>query len=272
MGMPMSFTPTPGGVGPGGMGFGGGPGQPGGGPLLAVIDGNKKRYLEVTKQVRRMPVGIVVVVDQAYMQDMLLAFANSPLRFQITQVNWTRFRDTLSGIGGSGGGLPGEGISYGSGQVNFSGSPDPDGPRPSRGSSPMSFTPSPPPMSFTPPPMSFTPPPMSFTPPPGSMGPGMAGPGYPGSGYPGSSYPGSYGPSTVSESQITSSLVELSIYGIVSLYEKYEAPKPPGEANATTPAGTTPTTPMPTTPMPEMPMTPMPTTPTPPKMRRRVRA
>lgn len=68
-------------------------GQPaGGGPIAAVIDGNKRRYLPdgVTDQVRRMPVGIVVVVDQSYIQDVLLAFANSPLRFQITQVSWTR--------------------------------------------------------------------------------------------------------------------------------------------------------------------------------------
>ena len=57
--------------------------------------GNRKRYVEVNAEVRRMPVGIVVVVDQAYLQDVLLAFANSPLRFQITQVTWNRFRGRL---------------------------------------------------------------------------------------------------------------------------------------------------------------------------------
>ena len=40
-----------------------------------------------------MPIGIDVVVDQAYQQDVLLAFANSPIRFQITQVTWNRFRE-----------------------------------------------------------------------------------------------------------------------------------------------------------------------------------
>jgi hypothetical protein len=71
----------------------------------------------------------------------------------------------------------------------------------------------------------------------------------------------------VSESQITSGLVELSIYGVISLYEKYEAPKkdekkdnvsaPPGPAPAPAP-GPTPA------PGPMTPMTPMPS-----KMRRR---
>ena len=60
-----------------------------------MIDANKRRHVEITPQVRRMPVGIVVIVDQAYIQDVLLAFANSSLRFQITQVTWQRFRGNL---------------------------------------------------------------------------------------------------------------------------------------------------------------------------------
>ena len=75
----------------------------GGGTVASVIDANKKRYLVVNDQVRRMPVGIVLLVDQSNMEDVLMAFANSPLRFQITQVTWTRFRGSLGG-GGSGGG------------------------------------------------------------------------------------------------------------------------------------------------------------------------
>ena len=73
----------------------------GGGPLSTVIDENRNRYVDVTEQVRRMPIGIVVVVDQSYIQDVLVAFANSPLRFQITQVVWTRFRGDL-GFSGAG--------------------------------------------------------------------------------------------------------------------------------------------------------------------------
>ncbi|MBN9119341.1 MAG: hypothetical protein J0I06_09295, partial [Planctomycetes bacterium] len=132
------LPPAPmGGIGPIDMGPGG-PGGPnagnttkgqlwGGGPIRAVVDANKKRYLEVTDQVRRLPVGVVVVVDQSYIEDMLLAFANSPLRFQITQVAWTRFRGTLAGIGQAAGSSgPGGGIDFGAGTVNFGGSGDPD--------------------------------------------------------------------------------------------------------------------------------------------------
>ncbi|MFM8272304.1 MAG: hypothetical protein ACKODX_08195, partial [Gemmata sp.] len=47
-------------------------------------------------------------------------------------------------------------------------------------------------------------------------GPLGSGPGFPGAG----------APAAVSDSQITAGLVELSLYGVVSLYEKYgDAPK-----------------------------------------------
>lgn len=209
------------------------PQQWGGGPLVAVIDGNKKRYLEVTPQVRRMPVGIVVVVDQAYMQDMLLAFANSPLRFQITQVAWTRFRGSLAGISGGSSG-PGGGpeiVGGAGGTINFGGSGDPDagGPRPGMsafggGPRPGIALPGGPMAAASGGSLGPTPTgPSGPTGPPGGFGGPMGG-GFSGGGFSGLS---SGLPATVSESQITSSLVELSIYGIVSLYEKYEAPKPP---------------------------------------------
>ncbi len=187
----------------------------GGGAISTVIDGNKKRYLVVNDQVRRMPVGIVVVVDQAYMQDVLLAFANSPLRFQITQVTWTRFRGTLTGLNPGGStGEPGGGIDYRAGTVTFSGPGDPDT-RPT--------TPRPGPVS----PMG----PMGPIKPGTGGGPPGTGMGTYPSGYPGPSFPGSGSTgSTVSESQITSGLVELSVYGLVSLYEKYVEPAKPDEA------------------------------------------
>ena len=170
-----------------------------------------------------MPVGIVLVVDQDYIQDVLLAFANSPLRFQITQVEWTRFRGPLSGVGPSSSGNDANSVDYQYGSVAF-GSGLPGG-----GSS--------------------------------ALGPKLLGPRV--GSAPGGArnwcaaaadwyaadrhaagrrapigMPGSYGPpgmgnpygssgnsSTVSESQITSGLVELNIFGIVSLYEKYTEPK-----------------------------------------------
>ncbi len=218
---------APGGpVGPGGPG---GPGAPGtlkgqdraGGPIAAVIDGNRRRYLPqevVTPQVRRMPVGIVVVVDQTYIQDVELALANSPLRFQITQVTWTRFRGPLAGIGATGnppGGSDGVDVGPG-GTNNITGSGDPDAPgvgplRPGTGS------------GGGPP-----------RPGPGGTAPGGTGPVGPGPiGSPigpGSPMgPGGPGGSSLiaSESQITSGLVELSIYGVVSLYEKFTEPAAP---------------------------------------------
>ena len=259
-GPPGAAPPRPmgGGPGPGGTsGQGSTAGlASGGGPIAAVIDGNRRRYLPdgVTAQVRRMPVGIVVVVDQAYIQDVLLAFANSPLRFQITQVTWTRFRGPLAGIGGSGGsGGTADGVDYGGGLNNITGAGDPDGGRPKPGPGgppPAAGGPmgpgAPPRGSIGGPPMGFGGPPGAF----GGPGPGPSGPG-------GSS-------SIASESQITSGLVELSVYGVVSLYERYTeaavaAPTTPGTPPAPAPG-----------PNPPVPAAPMGTAVPAPKQRRRV--
>jgi hypothetical protein len=177
-----------------------------------------------------MPVGIVLVVDQSLIQDVLLAFANSPLRFQITQVVWTSFTGKLEGTAPAAGSTGDGGVDFGSGTVNVAGPSDPDS-RPG----PMGLG----------------------TPMPGALFPGGRRPLGPGSitlpfgagGAPGSTPFGSpfggagspYGrqASTVSESQITSGLVELSIYGIVSLYEKYDPQKP---AEGAAGPATTPTT------------------------------
>ena len=201
----------------GGTGIGGTGGDPtagaaggAGGPLESIIDANKKRYIDVKNAVRRMPVGIRVIVDQSLMQDVLLAFANTPLRFQVTQVTWKRFRGTLGDSTGDGSsGSAGEGSVVGSLSGNFStdlrppgggkfgtggGFGPPIGPGPSPGGS-------------------------GFGPPrPGLGGSGMGGPTNP---Y--SPFSPMGGLSTVSESQLTAGLVELSIYGVVSLYEKYSS-------------------------------------------------
>jgi hypothetical protein len=170
----------------------------GGGTVDTVLNANKKRYVEVTPGVRRMPVAIAVVVDQAYMQDVLLAFANSQLKFQITQVNWNRFRGTLATGTNDPNASPDPIVGptiLSSGPGNFGEGFGPRGPKPNIGPGPMG--------------------PIG----PGPMGPvGPFGPGSP------------FGPTgslaTVSESQLTSGLIELSIYGVVSLYEKFV---PPGE-------------------------------------------
>jgi hypothetical protein len=49
------------------------------------------RYLEVTPQARRLPVAIVLIVDQAHVSRVEAAFADSPLRFLLTQVLMHRY-------------------------------------------------------------------------------------------------------------------------------------------------------------------------------------
>ncbi len=211
----------------------------GAGTLESVVDANRRRYVDVTDQVRRMPVALVIVVDQDYMQDVLLSLANSPLRFQVTQVTWNRFRGKLD-YGPGGGGLrsgdeilysgPGElgegfGLAPGTGYPGSGGFTGPPG-----GTSDVGTPPGFPPGIGVPPGMGSS----GFSGPPGLGVPGTGGynpygPAFPGSG------------GVLSEAQLTSGLIELSIYGIVSLYEKYT---PPAETT-TPPAGTTPTTPSP---------------------------
>ncbi len=266
MGSPMMPPGGEAGSPDGGAGLPGGPmmGMPGMGGAsrsakvgtpMGVLDGHKNRYVDVTDQVRRMPVGVVLLVDQMFIQDALVAYANSPLRFQITQYHWKRFRGKLSDTSSMMGGSPGFGgpDDMGMGSPG-AGSPDgmdmgsPDG-APSEGS--------------------FALPGKG-----GLMGGMMPG----GEGGYGGMMPGGYGmpgmmgggtSGSLSEGQITSGLVELTLYGIVTLYEKYEV-KPadgtaaPGAAtpDAATPAPAgTPGTPEATTPMPTEPKAETPTAP-----------
>lgn len=220
MGAPMGMGPVVGGPAVGGPAVGG----PGGGGATAptgaivgplsnkqLLEFTKKRYLDITKEVRRMPVAVVLVVDQSYIQDVLLAFSNSPLRFQITQLTWTRFRGALAGTAATTGGTgPGGDIDFSGGSSGITGSFDPDAMRPGRPFGPGPGGPGP-----------IGPGPMG----PGPIGPGPMGPGPIGPGPMGPGFEGNQSQGAVSESQITSGLVELSIYGIVSLYEKYVDPK-----------------------------------------------
>lgn len=172
---------------PGGPPSGSGYGGPGGigatavatriGTAEQVLNANRKRYIERTEQVRRMPIGVVLVVDQAFVNDVLIAIGNSPLRIQITQTQWQRFRDPLA-VGAAPPSGPG---GFGAPPSSFGGEEDPqDGGGP-RGSS-----------SFSPPPM-----------------------------FPGSGTGAATG--ALPQSQVTAGLVELAVYGMVSLYEKASA-------------------------------------------------
>ena len=185
------------------------------GPPLAVLDGNKNRYIDVTDQVRRMPVALVLVVDQMYLQDTLVAFANSSLRFQVTQYHWKRFRGTLASSAESSGATGGPDTGDGGGPPSYPGAggggvgPDAmssGGGRGSRGGFGMAS---------------------------GSVSPGGGSDSFGGGGPGGFSPPsgiGGGGGATVSDAQATSGLVELTIYGIITLYEKYDAKVADGTA------------------------------------------
>ena len=54
------------------------------------------RYLDRTEQLRRMPVGLVVITDQMYMDDINESLVNMKLLpMQLTQLEWNRFHDAV---------------------------------------------------------------------------------------------------------------------------------------------------------------------------------
>lgn len=73
----------------GGIGGGGG-----GGADAAALSPNQgiplNRYVEVSSQLRRMPVALVMVVDATAITDIIGAMSNSRLRFQVTLAPWTK--------------------------------------------------------------------------------------------------------------------------------------------------------------------------------------
>lgn len=72
-----------------------------GGTIQTALLSNKKRYVKRTDDVRRMPVAVSVVIDNDYTNDLMVAYTNSPLHFQITQTQWARFKSTLPPISGA---------------------------------------------------------------------------------------------------------------------------------------------------------------------------
>jgi hypothetical protein len=271
--MGSSLGPTAGGPPPG---FGAPPPGPGpGGPSGGGANANanvdftfnglaRRRYISRTDQVRAVPVGLTVVADQSFVQDAITAVANSKLRFQTVQTHLARFRGSITYSAPAGGGdspagtPPGGGSSLG---------PPPGGgsslgPPPAGGSSL-----GPPPAggsSLGPPPAggsSLGPPPAggsSLGPPPGS-GPGPSG------GMPSGGFPGSGVPRSSNEDQVATNLVEVSIYGIATLYEKFEAVKKDDASGGSNTTGTNDGTPVPPAKGDTTPKAPGPMNPTPPK-------
>ncbi len=218
-------------------------GRSGGMRLIDVADGSHKRYLEVTEQLRRVPIALSLVVDQMYINDVLIAYANSALRFETSQVHWSRFNESLAEAPGAGGIPGGSGDPYGEGMTATATGYAGAGLMPSmRGGG-----------SVGPAAMSITPGSPGSGSPSGSFGEG--GPGMYSSSMMTGGIPG-LNPDTlssVSAGQANAGLVQLTIYGIVTVYERYE---PPATDPSMVPAASDP---MPMDPMnPSTPMDPMP--------------
>jgi len=156
----------------------------------------RKRYVQVNEQVRRLPIAFSVSIDQAYIPDVLAAVANSRLRIQTTQFHWQHTPnyspgDATSGMG-PGTGVPGMGQPP---RQSWDDNPRPMGGTPVKGG--------------------------GGGPGPGiGMGPFGMGPFGPGGMGPDGSDPGASDTDSVQRN-----LVELSVYGIASLYNKF-TPKP----------------------------------------------
>jgi hypothetical protein len=173
----------------------------------------RNRYLHRTDQVRRMPIALVLVVDQSHVQDVQRALANSRLRFQNVQIHWQRFRGTLN-LGGTT--AP---------SMTTGAAPKPTGDASPRPAAPPGLTSGATGAganeigSFNAPPAgSAVPGPRA--PSPGVLGRGRGAPGEP-----------STGATAQPVEETMPSLVELTIYGIASLYERYP-PRPPGAVGA----------------------------------------
>jgi hypothetical protein len=138
---------------------------------------DRERYLFVTDQSRHLPLAMTLAVDQSHLNEILVALANSRLRFQTTQVEFRRQPAGASANSATGGGFPQPGFSGGS---------------------------------------------------PGAFPPGEESrrtPAAPPSGF-GQTSPSGTAPTATTTGPDNPNLVELTIYGIASLYER-PSEKPP---------------------------------------------
>lgn len=216
-----------GGMMPPGMKMGPGA-MPGPGGELGKDAGNltphgliKDRYVSVTDQARQIPVAVALIVDQEHVDRVQTAFANSKFRFLTTQVLLNRYPGSVRPpVLGGGQTVPDEG--EGDGEA-FPGAPKMPGK--------MGFPPGMMPPGMMPPGMGpmgggnpFGMPP-GVGPMPGGM-PGMQGmPGMPG-------MPGGFGASLAADENETN--VEIVIYGVITLYQRY--PPPPQGSEPAAPA------------------------------------
>jgi hypothetical protein len=224
------------------MGMGGdGPAGPGGmGAMGSPVTKNGmilNRYIDTNEQVRHMPVGMVVIADDEHLSELLSAFSNSRLRIQVTQCHWQVCRDkmaplspdsapTAPGVPGRiaagaaggkmmGGMRGGKGGDDDGGRINqmFRGARGPGGPGGAGGK------------------MSFPGGGMIMPGgPPGNMGGLMSRLGV-GLGGPGG-VRGQFGGISDDDEEENLNLLEVAVYGVASLYERFP-PKPPAPEGAT---------------------------------------
>lgn len=168
---------------------------------------DRARYLVSNEVCRHLPIAVRLQVDQAYVNTVLSTMANNKLRMQITQVEWNhvpRSRPMLAG------GLPGM---PGGGGFGFPGAPPGGGPG-----------------SGLPPGMT----PIGGLP---GAAPGL--PGRPPVGAPGGPGAGS-NPALASLGLEDGNLIDLTIYAIASLYERFPpkagAPVAGGDTSGSTPS------------------------------------
>jgi hypothetical protein len=221
-------TGTTGGGGRPSGGFGGG------GANTEPVTANNfiptNRYLQVTPQLRRIPVALVMTVDSTAIADIIAAMSNSRLRFQVTMAPWVKVPNLgrpggaalASAAGGGGGGLQkgGGGVStVGAGGGGGGGAGGMAVPPPPTGGSGRESADAPGA--------------------PGGRNPPRMGP----SNIPGGSQPGAARDSGAAAGyEDDSSVVELQIYGIITIYESPDALKriqstPPATASTgSTPA------------------------------------
>jgi hypothetical protein len=187
------------------------------------------RYTDYSDQVRHMPVAMVVIVDEEHLPELLAAFVNSKLRIQITQYHWQHCRERMNPTlnegspqyanvappgqrASMGGSVPGTTVTGGVRKVY---GPDAGG-RPRGGERDAGRgVPGPQPRG------------------PGGYGPNPnlgRSPAGPGPGMPSSRSVPFSGPGITSEDeeQEDLNLLEVAVYGLASLYERYPpAPKKP---------------------------------------------
>jgi hypothetical protein len=176
-----------------------------------------ERYIEVTSQLRRMPVALVMVVDATAITDIIAAMSNSKLRFQVTMAPWVKVPN-LGRPGGAietaGGGAPSnQSGSGGAGKVKSGGGGGAATIGGSGGSRPAGDS--------------------------GSVG-SIGGPGNTSGGVTGGPGTGTNPPAASNLGlEDDSSVVELQIYGVITIYESPDQFKRIQQQKANAPAQAT---------------------------------